>query len=109
MSYQKIVEDTGAEIILIDAWRKHWCINNTKCDDIGKYLNESLEKYGLAISNKTYFSANNDRYVELSYYLAENTEVTAFSILDKTHLESEKSNSFYWCRSAKWTQSRNGN
>lgn len=91
---KKIVEYTGAELVLMDAWRKHWSVDETKCDDIGKYLNESLKKYGLAIGNKTYFSANDDRYVELSYYIAEHTEVTAFSILDKTTSDLERATHF---------------
>ena len=91
---KKIVEDTGAEIILIDSWRKHWSIDENKCDDIGKYLNESFEKFGLAIRDKTYFSATDDRCVEISYYLAEYSDVTAFSILDKAPSDLKRATRF---------------
>jgi len=52
---QKIVDATGAEIILSSTWRNDWwpTPNLENLPRHGQYLVSKLEKYGLTISGKT--------------------------------------------------------
>lgn len=50
---KKIVEETGAKIVLSTTWREHWDKALEKCDKDGVYINETFAKYGLTISDKT--------------------------------------------------------
>ena len=50
---KRIVEKTGAKIVLTTSWREHWNKNEADCDDVGVWLNALFEKYGLKIYDKT--------------------------------------------------------
>lgn len=50
---KKIVDGTGAKIILSSTWREHWDKNLEKCDKDGVYINKTFAKYGLEIYGKT--------------------------------------------------------
>lgn len=50
---RKIVDATGAKIVLSSSWRLGWSIHRDCCDDGGRYLNSKLRKAGLFILDKT--------------------------------------------------------
>ena len=50
---KKIVDETGAKIVLSSTWREHWDKDPALCADDGVYINETFAKYGLEIYDKT--------------------------------------------------------
>ena len=84
---KRLVEETGARIVLSSTWRKHWEADPTLCDAIGRELNALFGKYGLTIYDKTPLIPSVDRAEEIRCYLrAHEGEFEAFVILDDTFL-----------------------
>ena len=50
---EKIIAATGAELVFSSTWRVHWDKDETRCDDDGRYINETLGKFGLKLFDKT--------------------------------------------------------
>lgn len=50
---KKIIEATGAKIVLSSTWREHWEKQPEKCDEDGVYINDTFAKFGLEIYDKT--------------------------------------------------------
>lgn len=50
---KKMVQETGARLILTGSWRKNWDFNDEKCTPDGVYLNKKLDRKGLHILDKT--------------------------------------------------------
>lgn len=50
---KKIIDKTGAKIVLISTWRRHWDKDESLCDEDGMYINRLFTKYGLTIYDKT--------------------------------------------------------
>lgn len=50
---KKIVDETGAKIVLSSTWREHWDKANDKCDSDGVYINQTFTKFGLEVFDKT--------------------------------------------------------
>lgn len=50
---KKIVDETGANIVLSSTWREHWNVDPRLCDSDGIYINNTFAKYGLKIYDKT--------------------------------------------------------
>lgn len=50
---KRIVDGTGANIVLSSSWREDWEIDPALCRDDGIYINETFAKYGLKIYGKT--------------------------------------------------------
>ena len=64
-----LVDETKALIVLSSSWRKHWEKDITKCDAIGREINEVFAKYQLAIYDKTELLPSNDRAQEIRIWL----------------------------------------
>lgn len=87
----KIINDTGAEIILSSDWKKSWLPDYSRETDYhyedGKYLDSKLAEFGLKIRDKTKgMSRGNDghsqRGHEIRNYLANHPDIERFVILD---------------------------
>ena len=50
----KLVNETGAIIILSSSWKHYWDKNPEYCDKFGTYLNKKLLQENLTIFDKTY-------------------------------------------------------
>lgn len=50
----KLVNETGATIILSSSWKHYWNKNPEYCDRFGIYLNKKLQQENLIIADKTY-------------------------------------------------------
>lgn len=50
---KKIVDSTGAKIVLSSTWRYHWNVDSSLCDVDGKYINRVFAQFGLTIYDKT--------------------------------------------------------
>jgi len=81
---KKIIEQTGAKIVLSSSWRKHWNESDALCDEIGKELNTVFGRYGLKIHGKTADGGiAASRPEEIRAYLSSlDTQPTSFAILD---------------------------
>lgn len=44
---RRIVDATGAEIVLSTSWKEHWETEPDRCDDIGKEINRIFCRYGI--------------------------------------------------------------
>lgn len=50
--FKKIINESGARIVLIGDWKKDWNFDDAKCTPDGVYLNKKLERKGLHILDK---------------------------------------------------------
>ena len=83
----KIVQETGAYIVLSSDWKYGWEKDKNKCEPHGKYLNNHLWKKGhVRIKDKTPDSAPCDYYDERGWeikeWLNKHPEVEAWVVLD---------------------------
>ncbi|MDE6690910.1 MAG: hypothetical protein K2K04_02975 [Clostridia bacterium] len=81
---KRIVDETGAKIVLSSTWREHWSVDPLLCDDDGVYINKTFAKYGLEIYGKTpdlWLTA--ERPDEIKAWLKSSTEtIVSFVIID---------------------------
>ena len=79
---KKIIDQTGAEIVLTSSWRNHWDNDPSKRDESGVYIQTLFEKYGLNIFGKTEdFGQVTLRGQEIKAWI-ELHDVATFAILD---------------------------
>lgn len=90
-----LVKATDAKIVLTSTWRVDWNKIPLLCGDFGKYLNQCLAMYDLAIFDKTpLISYLGDRRKEILTWLAHHRkEVESFVILDDMNYGWDKLNS----------------
>ncbi|MDE6189696.1 MAG: hypothetical protein K2G37_05375, partial [Clostridia bacterium] len=50
---KKLVDTTGAKIVLSSTWRAHWNEDPNLCDEDGMYINKTFAKYGLFVYSRT--------------------------------------------------------
>lgn len=81
---KKIVDATGAKIVLSSSWRGHWDKSPDNCDEDGVYINNTFSKYGLEIYGKTpYWDICANRRDEVISWLDNATEsIESFVIID---------------------------
>lgn len=83
----RIVEATGAEVVLSSSWRENWIpeLNiESQTDDDVRYMLNKFKAYGITPIDKTPHIRNwkQDRYDEITMWLAEHNDVTDYVILD---------------------------
>ena len=49
---KKIVEATGAKIVLSTSWRKFWNEGESQLDAVGQHINTVFEEFGLSVHSK---------------------------------------------------------
>ena len=80
---KRIIESTGAKIVLISSWRSHWNSDGALCDEAGRYMNDLFAEYGLSVYDKTPCLAGARRKDEVAAWLSAHAgEVERFVILD---------------------------
>lgn len=80
---RRIVEETGARIVLSTTWRRHWERDAAQCDTVGLGLIADFASCGLAIYDKTPWLPTGDRAEEITQWLdTADRYVTDFAILD---------------------------
>ena len=81
---KKIVDETGAKIVLSSTWREHWNKAYEKCDKDGVYINKTFAKFGLEIYDKTpNIGLYAERHDEVKTWLDNAQEVIeSFVIID---------------------------
>ena len=83
---RRIVEETGAVIVLSTSWRRHWDPDPTKWDETWKPCGEALCRHGLTVYDRTpdygdHSGNNRDREVR-DWLAAHGREAESFVILD---------------------------
>ena len=80
---KKIVDETGAKIVLSSTWRGHWSKDPALCDGDGEYVNETFAKFGLEIYDKTPdLGIDFDRPDEIKAWLNSAEGIESFVIID---------------------------
>lgn len=80
---KRIVDESGAYIVLTSSWRKHWEREVSLCDTVGKELNDTFRKFQLQIADKTPLIGAGQRALEIQRWLdAHEGQVECFVILD---------------------------
>lgn len=85
---KRIVESTGAKIVLTTSWREHWDKNPDLCDFSGKNINSIFARYGLEIYDKTPV-IRPERENEIRKWLEDNPETESFVVLDDARLVAD--------------------
>jgi hypothetical protein len=78
---RKIVDATGAKIVLSSSWRIDWWkdeYNNTEC---GRYIDRKLKRERLAILDKTGTDLHDRRRLEIERWM-QGKDIEAYVILD---------------------------
>ena len=79
---KKIIDQTGAEIVLTSSWRNHLDSDSNKRDESGDYIQMLFEKYGIKIFGKTEdFGQVTLRGKEVKAWLSAHN-IESFAILD---------------------------
>ena len=85
---KKIVDATGAKIVLSTSWREHWNENTEECDETGLRINEIFRVYGLCIYSKTP-KLDSFREDEIKKWLDEHEGIESFVVLDDAFLSAD--------------------
>lgn len=85
---RRIVEETGAVVVLISSWRFHWDKKEEKRTAVGKKLHEVLLSHGIEIASKTP-SHRDGREEEIWTWLGLHPETKNFVVLDDAFLEAD--------------------
>lgn len=78
---KKIVQSSGARLVLIGEWKTSWNFDDAKCTPDGAYLNKKLDRRGLHILDKTKDDLPDIDGV--SDWLQRHPNVTEYCILDR--------------------------
>lgn len=78
---KRIVEETGAEIVLTSSWKTEWDPDPEKASADGNYLSKKLADHGLRILEKT-DDMHYNRGEGISTWLNQHPSVTSWVVLD---------------------------
>lgn len=79
---RRLVDETGAVLVLSSSWRRHWEKDPAACDATGRELCATFAAAGLAIYGKTPIFKKAPRADEVRAWLAKHPEVQSFVIFD---------------------------
>lgn len=82
---RRIVEATGAKLVLSTSWRTHWEKNAETGDETGRQINQIFEEYQLEVYDKTP-QLGARREEEIRRWLELAAEVENFVVLDDMFL-----------------------
>ena len=91
---RRIVDATGAKIVLSTSWREHWSKNMGECDSTGAHINDIFDEYGLQVFDKTP-ELRVKRETEIKSWLDKNPEAKSFVVLDDRLLSADYLNGHF--------------
>lgn len=77
----KLVEKTGAKIVLTSTWRLYWSPCKEKCSESGLEMQELFNSYGIELFDKTPF-LKSGRAEEISAWLEKRSDIEKYVIID---------------------------
>ncbi len=86
---KKLVDSTGAKIVLITSLREYWDKNPAKCDFYGEVINSVFAEYGLEIYDKTPVSDSGKREDEILEWIVNNPEIKNYVVIDDGFLTAK--------------------
>ena len=92
---KKLVDSTGAKIVLSTSLRTYWDKNPDKCDCYGKIINETFATYGLEIYDKTPISDNGRREGEILQWIVDNPGIKNYVVIDDGFLSGIHINKYF--------------
>ena len=78
----RIVEATGARIVLSTSWRVHWDESLENRSETGREIDRIFGKYGIEIIGKIPVGDSHDRAQEIRHWLNDHPDVGRYVILD---------------------------
>ncbi len=85
---KRLIDATGAKIVLSTSWREHWNLDPSECDEIGLEINQIFAQYGLEAYDKTP-EIGYRREVPIRSWLDAHPEVETFVVLDDLRLGAD--------------------
>lgn len=79
----RIVEATGAQIVLTSDWKDEWDVSARLRTSDGRYLHGQLAKAGVIIKDKT-VDLGYDRGAGIAEYLKTHPDITSWIVIDDT-------------------------
>lgn len=79
---RRIVEATGARIVLSTSWRIHWDASPEDRSEVGREIDRIFRKYGIEIMGKTSVGDGLGRAQEIRGWLDSHPDVERYVILD---------------------------
>lgn len=92
---KKLVDSTGAKIVLSTSLRTYWDKDLDKCDHYGKIINETFAKYGLEVYDKTPVLENERREDEILQWIVDNPGIENYVVIDDGFLSAGHINKYF--------------
>ena len=92
---KKLVDSTGAKIVLSTSLRTYWDKDPDKCDYYGKIINETFAKYGLEVYDKTPVLENERREDEILQWIVDNPGIKNYVVIDDGFLSGIHINKYF--------------
>ena len=92
---KKLVDSTGAKIVLSTSLRTYWDKDPDKCDYYGKIINETFAIYGLEVYDKTPVSDNGRREGEILQWIVDNPGIENYVVIDDGFLSGRHINKYF--------------
>lgn len=86
---KKLVDSTGAKIVLTTSLRIYWDKNPDKCDYYGKIINETFGDYGLEVYDKTPVLENSKREEEILQWIVDDPGIKNYVVIDDGYLSAK--------------------
>lgn len=84
----RIVDKTGAAIVLSTSWKEHWDADPAGCDTVGEDINRIFLQHGMRIFDKIP-NAERGRGANIAAWLSGHREVTRFVALDDMPMDED--------------------
>lgn len=85
---KKLVDNTGAKIVLITSLREYWDKNPAKCDFYGEIINRVFAEYGLEVYDKTPVSDSGKREDDILDWIVNNPGIKNYVAIDDGDLRA---------------------
>lgn len=85
---KKLIDSTGAKIVLSTSLRTYWDKDPNKCDHYGKIINETFAMFGLEVYDKTPVSDNGRREDEILLWIVDNPGIKNYVVIDDGFLSA---------------------
>lgn len=92
---KKLIDSTGAKIVLSTSLRTYWDKDPNKCDHYGKIINETFAMFGLEVYDKTPISDNGRREDEILQWIVDNLGIKNYVVIDDGFLSANYINKHF--------------